>query len=146
MKRLIWMYSVESGEGFQISKLGKQYKCPYRLVLEAQVIRVNLWEGCHWVVWPHSYFLMTWTPWLKRLTCLSCDRDKTSKLPIQSLPILKGILCNDTWKLMSLKTCAWYLGYKTKPHLVYVHKPNGVQNFMNNILYLHPLSLKMGGK
>lgn len=33
------MYSVESGEAFQTSKLGKQYKCPYKSVLETQSIK-----------------------------------------------------------------------------------------------------------
>ena len=41
---------------------------------------------------------------------------------------------------MSLKSCIWYLSYD------YAHKQNGVCNLMNNILYLHPLLLEMGGK
>lgn len=53
--------TLGSGGGFEISKLGKQYKCSYRLVLETQTIRVHLWKGCHWTAWPP----WTWTPWIK---------------------------------------------------------------------------------
>lgn len=55
IKSLIRLHSVKSGDGFQIPTLRKQYKCRYRLELDAQFIGMHLWKGCHWIVWTHIF-------------------------------------------------------------------------------------------
>lgn len=54
-KSLIRLHTVEAGDGFQILTPRKQYKCRYRLELEAQFIEMHLWKGCHWIVWTHIF-------------------------------------------------------------------------------------------